>query len=153
MENHLLNSMIGCTGACGSSTFCQRQHNPGPDAKDCTGVRLGAGLPHQEQMCPANLPHALALARTLCRCPQVFTRGGSVPLNMSSPATLLQVAKWVAGKAEALTELAQHIQGIFGTETISKTAVTSCIFEVAARKSFAAKTGEALSSAEGAPRP
>eukprot|EP00891_Asterochloris_glomerata_P000427 jgi/Astpho2/427/Aster-03475 len=54
-----------------------------------------------------------------------------------------EVAKWVAGKAESLTELAQQIQGIFGTATLSKTAVTSCIFEVAARKSFAAKYGSA----------
>ena len=71
---------------------------------------------------------------------------------MSSQATLLQVAKWVAGKTESLTELAQQIQGIFGTVTTSKTAVTSCIFEVAARKSFAAKDGEGLSSVEGAIR-
>ena len=42
---------ISCTGGCGGSTSCKRQLNLGPDEKDCTGVCLGAGLPHQEQMC------------------------------------------------------------------------------------------------------
>ena len=121
-------------------------------------IVLGAGLPHQEQMCPESAQaQCCGTARELCRCPQLLTRGGGLPLKevitLTCHCTLLQVAKWVAGKAESLTELAQQIQGIFGTATISKTAVTSCIFEVAARKSFAAKDGEGLSRVERAPHP
>ena len=68
----LLNIMIGCAGACGSSTFCQCQHNPGSDAKGlywglsgCCAASPGADVPKesaQAQCC--------GTARASCRCPQ-----------------------------------------------------------------------------------
>ena len=49
--NELLNNMVGCTAASGSSTCCQRQRT-GPDAKDCTGgCLLGCWAASPEQAC------------------------------------------------------------------------------------------------------